>query len=262
MTNIPRFTELQYEVNAPVATVTLYRPSKRNALTPTMVNELIVAFETASADPDVGVVILTGSGDVFCSGADLSQFMDGGENRNPDIPHRGGFVELNLAFSQIGKPVIAKIQRYAYAGGLGLVAASHFAIAEDGAKFATPEINRGLFPMMIMANIFRNVSRRAGLDLVLTGRVFTADEAASIGLINRVVSRDALDLEVQNLAETLAVKPPHAMRLGLEAFYAQDHMPYEEALRYLDSMLQRCLASPDAAEGVLAFLEKREPKWR
>ena len=261
MADIPNFTELIYDVEDAVATITLNRPSKRNALTPTMVNELIVAFETASAAEDIGSVILTGSGEVFCSGADLTQFM-GGQNHNTDIPHRGGFVELNLAFSQIGKPVIAKIQRYAYAGGLGLVAASHFAIAEDGAKFATPEINRGLFPMMIMANIFRHVPRRAGLELVLTGRVFTADEAAEIGLINRVVSRDTLDAEVRALADTLAAKPPNVMRLGLEAFYAQDHMSYEEALPYLDSMLQRCLQSPDAAEGVMAFLEKREPKWR
>ena len=259
---IPRFSELNYVVNGSVVTITLNRPSKRNALTPTMVRELIAAFETAAGDERVGAVILTGSNDVFCAGADLAEFIAAAQGAEDDEAGHAGFVELNMAFTQIGKPVIAKVRRYAYAGGLGLVAACHFAIAEDGCKFATPEIDRGLFPMMIMANIFRSVPRRKGLELVLTGRALTADEAADIGLINRVVARGALDSEVQDLAETLAAKPPNVMRLGLDAFYAQDHMPYEEALRYLEGMLQRCLQSPDAMEGMMAFIEKREPKWR
>ena len=118
------------------------------------VEELIVALETAGADDAVRVIVLTGAGGVFCSGGDLSQMSGGGGGDGDDaIPFRGGFVELNLAFRAVRKPIIAKIRRYALAGGLGLMCACTFALAEESATFGTPEIKRGLFPMMIMASI-------------------------------------------------------------------------------------------------------------
>lgn len=257
---IPPFQELIYQVSDSVCTLTLNRPHRRNALTPTLVNELIVALETADEDPRVGAIVLTGSGEAFCAGADLGAFQ-GGSQSSSEIPQRGGFVELNLAFQSIGKPVIAKVRRYALAGGLGLMCACQFAIAEDTATFGTPEIDRGLFPMMIMANIFRLVPRRKGLELVLLGERIAASEAVEMGLINRAVSPEELDGEVQKLAIALAGKAPNAMRIGLNAFYTQSDQDFETGLRYLETELQRCLQSPDALEGITAFLEKRPPKW-
>jgi enoyl-CoA hydratase/carnithine racemase len=258
---VPAFRDVLYSVTGHVATITMNRPHRRNALSGRLVNELIVAFETAGADATVGAVILQGAGGAFCSGGDLSQMSGGAADDMGDVPLRGGFVELNLAFTTLGKPVIAKIHRYAYGGGLGLVAASHFAIAEDTAKFGTPEIDRGVFPMMIMAWIFRNVPRRKGLEMILTGDRITAAEAAEYGLINRAVPAEDLDTEAQALAEKLASKPPAIVRLGLEAYHRQDDLTAAEALPYLSDMLMKCFGTDDAHEGMSAFLEKREPVW-
>ena len=254
------FQDLLYAVKNGICTVTLNRPKRRNALTPNLVNELIVALETAAADPSVGAIILTGAGGVFCSGGDLSQ-MSGGAGEASGVPWRGGFPELNMAFTEIGKPVIAKVRRYALAGGLGVVTACQFAIAEDVATFGTPEIDRGLFPMMIMANIFRTVPRRQGLELILTGERISADAAVAMGLINRAVPSEELDSACLDLARQLAGKAPTAMRLGLEAYYAQDSMSFADALPYLNGKLMETLSSDDAREGLMAFMEKREPKW-
>jgi len=260
--SIPPFQVLIYEVEGPICTVILNRPERRNALSTQLVNELIVALETARDDPEVRVVVLTGAGGAFCSGGDLSQMQSGGGTDEGEIPFRGGFVELNLALAAIGKPVIAKIERYAYAGGLGLVCGCTFAIAEEGAKFGTPEIDRGIFPMMIMANIFRCVPRRKGMELLLTGARISAAEAAEIGILNRAVPADRLDAEVAELAATLASKSPAILGLGLEAFHEQDTRRLEEALPYLQEMLMRCFATEDAREGLMAFMQKREPVWK
>jgi len=256
---VPAFTELIYDVSGNVCTVSLNRPQRKNALSANLVNELIVALETAGEDITIGAIILRGAEGVFCSGADLSQMSGGGESSG--VPWRGGFPELNIAFTQVRTPVIAKVRRYALAGGLGLVAASQFAFAEDSATFGTPEIDRGLFPMMIMANIFRTVPRRKGLELILTGDRISASEAEAMGLINRAVPAEDLDAVVQEFAEKLAAKPPRAMALGLEAFYAQSDMDYESALPYLSEMLMKALSTEDALEGLTAFMEKRSPKW-
>ena len=258
---IPPFQHLLYEVADHVCTLTMNRPEKRNALSAALVNELIVGLETAGADPEVRVVVLTGAGGAFCSGGDLSQMSGGGGGGASGVPYRGGFVELNIAFAEIHKPVIARIQRYALAGGLGLVCACTFAVAESTATFGTPEIRRGLFPMMIMANIFRNVPRRKGLEMVLLGERIDAAEAASIGLINRSVPPEKLDEEVAALAAQLASKPPAVIRLGLEAFHAQGDQTLAEALPYLQEMLLKCLGTEDAREGLMAFMQKRDPVW-
>ncbi len=257
----PAFRDVLYAVDGHVATVTMNRPQRRNALSGRLVNELIVALETAGADAEVGAIVLQGAGGAFCSGGDLSQMAGGAADDLGDVPIRGGFVELNLAFTTVGKPVIAKVHRYAYGGGLGLVAASHFAIAEDTAKFGTPEIDRGVFPMMIMAWIFRNVPRRKGLEMILTGERISAAAAAEYGLINRAVPSDELDATVQALAEQLASKPPAIVRLGLEAYHRQDDLTVPEALPYLSDMLMKCFGTDDAREGMTAFLEKRDPVW-
>ena len=137
---IPAFKDLLYGVDGHVATITMNRPQRRNALSARLVNELIVALEIASADVKVGSIVLEGAGGVFCSGGDLSQ-MAGGGATNPPVPRRGGFVELNLALTTVGKPVIAKV-RLRLRRRARLVAGAHFAIAEDTAKLGTPEIDR------------------------------------------------------------------------------------------------------------------------
>jgi len=259
---LPPFRDVLYEVDGHVLNLCMNRPTRRNALSVGLVNELIVALETARDDPAIGAIVLSGAGGAFCSGGDISQMSGGaGDAEEDGIPFRGGFVELNLAFTQVGKPIIAKVQRYAYGGGLGLVCASQFAIAEEGAKFGTPEIDRGLFPMMIMANILRTVPRREALELMLTGDRISASRAAEIGLINRSVPAEELDAEVNALAIKLASKSPQVLALGLQAFYKQADMDLADALPYLQDMLLQCFGTDDAREGMMAFMEKREPRW-
>ncbi len=257
----PPFKELLYVVDGHICTLTLNRPEKRNALSARLVNELIFALETADEDPEVRVVVLTGAGGAFCAGADLS-LMGGGAEEDDEIPHRGGFVELNLAMRDTHMPIIARVERYAMAGALALICGSTFVIAEDTAKFAAPEIDRGLFPMMVLASLFRTVSKRHGLDLVLTGRKVEATEAAQMGLINQAVPSADLDGVVQELAETLASKPPAAIKMGLEAYHKQSDLTLEDALPMLSEQLMAVLGTEDAQEGIMAFLSKREPVWK
>jgi enoyl-CoA hydratase/carnithine racemase len=186
------YAEILYEVRGPVARITLNRPDKRNPLGPTTIGELLHALDAAKAYEAVRVIVLTGAGKVFSAGGDLSSMGSGGtplKSEGSTTTKPGTFVDLNLALTQVGKPTIAMVNGHALAGGLGLVVACDVAIAADDAQLGTPEINVGLWPMMIMATIFRNVPRKRGLELIMTGDKISAAEAASMGLITRAVPR-------------------------------------------------------------------------
>ncbi len=255
------FSDLQVSIEDHVLTLTLNRPEKRNALSARLINELIIAFETAATDDNVRVIVLTGSGGAFCAGADLS-LMSGTGGEDSDFPNRGGFPELNLAMVAVHKPIIARVERYAMAGALALICGSTFVIAEDTAHFGAPEIDRGIFPMMVLASLFRTVSKRDGLDLVLTGRKIDAAEAVRMRLINQAVPAGILDETVSSLAATLASKPPAAIKMGLSAYQEQETLEFEAALNMLQERLMAVLNTEDAQEGILAFLQKREPEWK
>jgi len=136
------------------------------------------------------------------------------------------------------------------------------AIAADDAQFATPEINVGLWPMMIMATIFRNVPRKRAMELILTGDRVDAATAEKMGLITRAVPRDRLDAEVQALCDKLCQKSPLVMQLGVDAFHKMQDLELEPALRFLEGELMRVLGTEDAGEGLMAFLQKRKPEWK
>ncbi len=259
------YSEILYEVRGPVARITLNRPEKRNPLGPVTIGELLHALDAARQDDAVRVIVLTGAGKVFSAGGDLSSMGSGGtplQSPGSGSTKPGTFVDLNLALTRVGKPTIAMVNGHALAGGLGLVVACDLAIAADDAQLGTPEINVGLWPMMIMATIFRNVPRKRGLELIMTGDKISAAQAAELGLITRAVPRDALDAEVETLAQKLASKSPLVMRLGLEAFYRVQDLELEPALQLLQTQLMAVLATEDAREGLTAFLEKRAPQWK
>ena len=146
-------------------------------------------------------------------------------------------------------------------GGLGLVAASTFAVASTEAILGTPEINVGLFPMMIMAVLQRLVPRRRLVEMMLFGEKLTPDQALQAGILNRVVTPGELDGAVVDVVTKLVGKSPMALALGLRAFAAQDDLELEAALPLLRGRLAEILATDDAREGLMAFLEKRTPKW-
>lgn len=255
------FMTLTYVDADGVATITINRPERRNALNPDTINELIYALELARDDAAVRVVVLTGAGTVFCAGGDLAS-MGQKKPADYDVPQRGGFVELNLALRELGKPSIARVNGHAMGGGLGLALACDFTVASETAKFGTPEIDVGLFPMMIMAQIFRCVPKKRGLKMVLLGERLSAGEALEIGMATQVVAPEALDQAVGELARALASKSPITLKLGLEAYNRQAEMDFASALPYLEQMLGKCLATEDFKEGISAFLQKRAPQWK
>ena len=243
-----------------IARVTLNKPDKRNPLSPVLIGELVRALEVARDDAAVRVIILTGAGKVFSAGGDLSQMGGAGLPAGAGKP--GTLVELFLLLTRLGKPVIAMVNGHAMAGGLGLMVACDLVVASEAAQFACPEINVGLWPMMIMAEIFRSVGRKKGLEMILTGDRIDAREAERIGLINKAVPPEKLESETLALARKLAQKSPAIVRMGLRAFYETQDMELDKALPYLEAQLLAVLATEDAREGLLAFIEKRAPKWK
>jgi enoyl-CoA hydratase/carnithine racemase len=256
----PEYHSLLVENAGNVATITLNRPRRKNALDPSLINELLWALDDARDDPAVRVVVLTGSGTVFCAGADLSQMSE--QESTPHLATKGDLSDLLLRFPKLHKPVIAKVSGAALGGGLGLVASCHFAIAGHGAKLGTPEILRGIFPMQIMAVLDRLMPRRQLLSMMLLGSTLDAQSALDAGLLTQVVPDAELDAATEALANELASRSPTAMRMGLDAYGAQSGAPLEQALPFLRGQLMNLLATEDAMEGLSAFLEKRPPVWR
>ena len=245
----------------PVRTITLSSPERRNAIGPQMVNELLYALSDAHDDDDVRVVVLTGEGKAFCAGGDFAQ-MSGGATDGPELPFKGDYADLLLAMVRSEKPIIARVNGPAMGGGLGLVAASTFAVADESAKLGTPEIDVGLFPMMIMAVLARLVPRRALLDMMLLGKKLTASEAHVLGIVNEVATSAELDAVTKRYVDVLVSKSPITIALGLRAFAEQDDMDLASALPLLRGKLAECLATEDAREGLMAFMEKRAPVWK
>lgn len=245
-----------------IRTLTLHRPARRNALNSALVSALRSALEAAREDDETRAIVLTGSGEkAFCAGADLNpaQMADGVLAGHAS---RHEFVELLSAFKHAGVPVIAKLQGPVLAGGVGLLAAADLAIAAEDVYVQTPELKVGLFPMMIMALIARNVGRKHALELLMTAERVSAQDAHRMGLVNRVVPRDALDAETHALASRLASFSPAIMQLGKDAYYAMEDMPLDAALPYLCGQLSLNTMTEDAAEGVMAFVQKRAPAWK
>lgn len=247
--------------DGPITRMTLFNPERRNAIGPQMINELLYALDDAHADDDVRAIVITGEGKAFCAGGDFAQ-MTGGAGDGPQLPPKGDYVDLLLAMTRAEKPIVARVNGPAMGGGLGIVAAATFAIASTDAKLGTPEIDVGLFPMMIMAVLARVVPRRKLLEMMLFGQKLTAEAACEAGLVNRVATPEALDAAVKETTDAITSKSPKTIALGLSAFAKQDDMALADALPMLRTSLAECLATEDAREGLMAFLEKRAPQWK
>ncbi|MCC7535122.1 MAG: enoyl-CoA hydratase/isomerase family protein [Deltaproteobacteria bacterium] len=253
----PGFSTLRYEVADAVATITLARPERRNALSPVVVNELLHALDAAKADPAVRVVVLTGEGKAFSAGGDLGG-MSGGDS---PLEMKGDFADLLLAFTTLGKPTVARVQGHALGGGLGIVASCDIAIAAESAELGTPEVNVGLFPVQIMVVLARVMPRRPLVEMILTGKKVPAREAERLGLVTRAVADAELDSHVAKTVDILRSKSPTTARLGLAAFHRHIDSPLPDSLPELRTLFYQLVATEDAREGILAFLEKRPPTF-
>jgi len=253
---------LLYEVRDHVARVTINRPERRNAMSWDVITGLRKAAADAKADADVRVMVITGAGEqAFCAGADLTGMRgDAGFVETHDA--RGELARLFHDLWSLGKPTIARVRGYALAGGFGLALACDLVVAGDDAQFGTPEINVGLWPYMITVPLVRSMPPKKALELMLTGRRLGAEEAERIGFVTRVVAVDELDAATDELASQLASKSPAIMKLGRDSFYAVWDMAAADALNHLHTMLTINAMTEDAAEGIAAFAEKREPQWK
>ena len=262
LTEFPPLEQVLLAVEGHVATITLNRPEQRNPLSGVMLHDLATAFRWCRHEPEVRVVVLTGAGDrAFCAGADLSSF-DGGMTDLERHRSRDLFVELFALMSSLGKPIVGRINGHALAGGLGLACSCDLLVSTDTATFGTPEINVGIWPMMIQAILARNLPRKVLLEMEMLGDRWTATQMEGFGLINRVVPHDQLDGAVKDIADKLAKKSPVAMRLGRDSFYRQQDMEFSAALAYLHSQFTLITLTEDSKEGIKAFFEKREPDFQ
>jgi enoyl-CoA hydratase len=245
-----------------VATIALDQPDTRNALSDELLAELIEALETARDEEAVRCVVVTSTHEtVFSSGGNL-----GGFAADVALIHKHfateRFPRVFALLGELGKPSICAANGHVLAGALGLALACDLIIAKDTARFGTPEINVGLFPFMIMALIYRNVPRKKATELMLLGEQISADEAQRIGIVNRVVAADEFDAAVDEWARRLASKSPALMKLGKDAIFRQQDMALADALHFLRSQLTVAFSTEDIQEGVNAFFEKRDPRWK
>jgi enoyl-CoA hydratase len=255
------YSTVLYTVADGVATVSLNQPDTRNALSDALLGDLLAALEDARDDGNVRCVVLTSTHEtVFSSGGNLAGFA-------AEVPlvHKHfateRFVRIFSLLGELGKPSICAANGHVLAGALGLALACDLIIAKEGARFGTPEINVGVFPFMIMALIYRNVGRKKTNELLLLGEQISAEEAARIGIVNKVVVAEEFDAAVADWAAKLAAKSPVLMKLGKDAIFRQQDMAFEDALDFLRSQLTIAFSTDDIQEGVKAFFEKREPRW-
>jgi len=256
------FEAVEWMVSDHVMTLTLNRPNSKNAINIVMANELIYCLDYAKQERDIRVVVVTAKGSVFCAGGDLKMMTGGGKDTKSTVPSRGDATDISRCIRDLYKPVIIKAQGHVIAGALMLICSATHVVAADEVTFSAPEIKRGLWPYMVMASLFRVMPRRVGLDFIMRGFKINAEQAKTWGLVSEVVPLIELDEAVAQLSLELASLAPGTMQLGLEAFYHQEDQTVKEALPYLQQMLAKTIASPDAQEGISAFLQKREPKWR
>jgi enoyl-CoA hydratase/carnithine racemase len=258
------YETVRYELAAEtgVATIALDHPETRNALSDEVLDDLLAAFTAARDDDAVRCVVLTSTHEkVFSSGGNLSGFA-------AEVPliHKHfateRFPKLFQLIGELGKPSICAANGHVLAGGLGLALACDLVIAREGATFGTPEINVGVFPFMIMALIYRNVGRKKTNEMLLLGERIDAEEAQRIGIVNRVVPAEEFEEAVQAWAVKLAGKSPVLMRLGKDAMYRQQDLPFVQALELLHHNLTLAFSTEDIQEGVAAFFEDRRPEWK
>ncbi|MDQ6746537.1 MAG: enoyl-CoA hydratase-related protein [Candidatus Dormibacteraeota bacterium] len=262
MAAAPTLENVLVDLDGHRATITLNRPDQRNPLGGGMLKDLLAAFQWARGEQQVRVVVLTGAGDkAFCAGADLSSFNPD-ENEVQRHLGRHLFVELFELMQDLGKPIVGRINGHALAGGMGLATSCDILVASDNATFGTPEINVGVWAMMIQAVLVRNLPRKVLLEMLLLGERVSAERAREIGLVSRVVPAAELDAAVDELTTKLAKKSPIVMRLGRDAFYRTQDMDFRAALEHLQAQLSLVTLTEDTKEGVLAFFEKREPEFK
>lgn len=242
-----------------IAVVTLNRPQRRNALSLSLMLELIDCLGAIGGRSDLRAVILAAAGKVFSSGHDLSEMA--GRDINEYRRLFDVCTELMSRIQTIPQPVIAEVQGIATAAGCQLVATCDLAIAAEEAAFATPGVKIGLFCTTPMVALSRAVGRKRALQMLLTGEVVDARRAAEWGLVNSVAPAAELQVETRKLAARIAEASEFVVALGKQAYYTQIDLDQPKAYAYAKEVMSMNSLAADAQEGISAFLEKRKACW-
>ena len=248
-----------------VAYILLNSPDTLNSLSDEMLAALTKEFENLKNDLKIRAVVLEGAGKAFCAGHNLKEMTkgrkaeDGGKAYFLDLFKR--CARMMMLIQKLPQPVIAKVHGIATAAGCQLVATCDLAIAEKSTKFGVNGVNIGLFCSTPMVALSRNITRKKAFEMLTTGDFISAEQAKTLGLINRVVEIENFDLETEKLAEQIASKLGVAVKIGKEAFYKQLEMPISEAYEYTGRVMAENMMFRQTEKGIDAFLNKREPTW-
>jgi methylglutaconyl-CoA hydratase len=259
-----QYETLKVEIAGQIATVTLNRPEVRNAFNETMIAELSAAFTALDTHDDVRAVVLAANGKAFCAGADLNWMkkMAGysdDENR-ADAMRLAGMLS---AVYRCSKPVIARVNGDAYAGGMGLLAACDIVVAVDSAHFCLSEARLGLIPATIAPYVIRALGEQASRRYFVTAEAFDCASALRLGLVSEAVSAEQLDATVAQLAQTLCANGPQAVRACKRLVQDIAGRELSDALiEDTAARIAKTRAGAEGREGVASFLEKRQPGWR
>lgn len=254
------YEEILWSSQGAIGIITLNNPTKINALSRKMIDEMVDALGRVAADESIKVLIIRAAGKNFCAGHDLKEMVGKGTRDYKDI--FDGCNRMMRLLHEIPQPVIAQVQGIATAAGCQLVAWSDLAVAEEGARFATPGVKIGLFCTTPMTAITRAIGRKAAMEMLLTGRYVSAHEAKQLGLVNRVVPLDLLAAETVQLAAQIAEASRLVLSIGKQGFYAQVDQPDDKAMHFAKHTMTMNLAAEDAQSGIQAFLEKKSPVWK
>jgi enoyl-CoA hydratase/carnithine racemase len=249
-----------------IAILTLNRPQARNSLSEALLEALGDALSAVAHDQTVRAVVIAANGAAFSAGHDLKELN---AHRSDEDHGRAYFKHVMSLCSRVmqqivtlPQPVIAAVHATATAAGCQLVASCDLAIASHAARFATPGVNIGLFCSTPMVALSRNVSRKHAMQMLLTGDLISAEEAARIGLVNEVVPAGEERAAALKLAAKIAGKSTLTVKIGKEAFYRQAEMPLADAYDYASQVMVENMLARDAEEGISAFIEKRDAKWQ
>jgi methylglutaconyl-CoA hydratase len=242
--------------------ISLNRPRVHNAFNAAMIRELQAAFEAAGADPGVRIVVLTGTGESFCAGADLNwmrEIIDYSFEQN--LEESLAIADLLESIYTLPKPTIARVNGTAIGGGNGLFSACDIAVASDRARFGLSEVKIGLVPAVISPYVIRRIGESRAREFFLTGERFDARRALEVGLVNTVVPHADLNAKTEGLARLLLSAGPEALAKAKELLQKVPGMGFDEARRYTAEVIARLRVSAEGLEGMAAFLEKRKPRW-
>ncbi|MGA2027538.1 MAG: enoyl-CoA hydratase [Syntrophobacteraceae bacterium] len=249
------------EKDPPIGWLTLNRPEMRNALSLEMIDSVRGALDEVEKDPRISILVIRGNGPAFSAGHDLREMTRKHESLGELREIFTACNKMMLKLHELPQPVIAQVHGIATAAGCQLVAACDLAVAETGARFATPGVKIGIFCTTPMIPLLRVVGRRRAMDMLLSGRFVSAEEALQFGLVNKVVPPEKLAEETRNWALELAQASPFVLSLGKQAFYSQVDLDERSAYGYAKEVIAMNCMAEDAFEGMSAFIEKRKPVW-